>query len=176
MAAIQWLCLLLFQPTGLTPLLAVLHLYTFDPAWVRAGAAGDGPAMVFYDGSCALCHGSVRFVLAEDRAGNTFRFAPLDSAALRRSVTEERRRTLPDSIVVQRHDGTLLMRSGAVLYALRRLGGLWRPLAAAGGIVPRLVRDRVYEGIAAVRYRVFGRTVEACPIMPPDLRSRFDLE
>ena len=36
------------------------------------------PERLFYDGTCALCHGAVRFVLARDRDGSAFRFAPLD--------------------------------------------------------------------------------------------------
>ena len=33
--------------------------------------------LVFYDGRCGLCHHSVRFLLARDRDGALFRYAPL---------------------------------------------------------------------------------------------------
>ena len=36
-----------------------------------------GGVIVFFDGSCGLCHGLVRFLLARDRA-RWFRFAALD--------------------------------------------------------------------------------------------------
>jgi predicted DCC family thiol-disulfide oxidoreductase YuxK len=39
-------------------------------------------------------------------------------------------------------------------------------------VVPRFIRDRVYDGIAARRYRWFGRR-EACLVPTPELRRRF---
>jgi predicted DCC family thiol-disulfide oxidoreductase YuxK len=36
------------------------------------------------------------------------------------------------------------------------------------------VRDMIYDFIARVRYRLFGRRDQLCPIVPPELRARFD--
>ena len=130
---------------------------------------------LFYDGTCALCHGAVRFVLARDPEGRAFRFAPLDGAAFRAVATDERRASLPDSIVLATDDGRLLTRSDAVLHILGRLGRGWRVLARLGRLVPRGLRDAAYDLVARVRYRVFGRKDDACPVIPPALRSRFDL-
>lgn len=130
---------------------------------------------LFYDGTCALCHGAVRFVLARDPEGRAFRFAPLDSAAFRAVAKDETRASLPDSIVLATDDGRLLTRSAAVLHILGRLGRGWRVLAKLGGLVPRGLRDAAYDLVARVRYRVFGRKDDACPVIPPALRSRFDL-
>ena len=66
-------------------------------------------------------------------------------------------------------------RSDAALHLLHRIGGGWRRVAALGRLVPRGLRDAVYDLVARVRYRVFGRKDEACPVIPPALRSRFDL-
>ena len=130
---------------------------------------------LFYDGSCALCHGAVRFVLARDPEGRAFRFAPLDGAAFRAVASDEVRAGLPDSLVLATEEGRLLTRSDAVLHLLGRLGSGWRALARLGGLVPRGLRDDAYDLVARVRYRVFGRKDDACPVIPPALRSRFDL-
>ena len=53
---------------------------------------------LFYDGECGLCHAAVRFVLAEDRDGQGFRFAPLASESFARLAPAELRATLPDSL------------------------------------------------------------------------------
>ena len=127
---------------------------------------------LFYDGTCALCHGAVRFVLAHDRDGRLFRFAPLDSAAFRSACSEEDRLVLPDSLVVATEDGRLLLRSEAVLHLLERFGGGWRVLARLGRIIPRRLRDAAYDLVARFRHRVFGRKDDACPIVPPAIRSR----
>jgi predicted DCC family thiol-disulfide oxidoreductase YuxK len=133
------------------------------------------PEILFYDGYCGLCHRAVRFVIAQDRAGTLFRFAPLQGGKFPRLVGPAQRGTLPDSIVVMTTDGELLARSDAFLHILRRLGGAWKAWAVVLNIVPRRFRDFVYDFVARIRYRVFGRRDDLCPVMPPELRARFDL-
>ena len=130
------------------------------------------PEIVFYDGGCGLCHGAVRFVLAVDREGH-FRFAPLQGATFRQQIPEAERAGLPDSIVVKAAQGPLLSRSAAILYILRRLGGGWRGLAAVAGLVPRRLRDIVYDFVARIRLRLFARPDDYCPLVPRELRARF---
>jgi len=131
--------------------------------------------MLFYDGHCALCHGMVRFVLARDRGNAVTRFAPLQGQLFKERVEEAKRAALPDSLVLLTADGELLTRSAAVLHVLRKLGGIWRPIAAIGAVVPRPIRDVVYDGVARVRTRVFGTRDDTCPVIPTSARSRFDL-
>jgi predicted DCC family thiol-disulfide oxidoreductase YuxK len=132
------------------------------------------PEMLFYDGHCALCHRSVKFVLKHDRSGKLCRFAPLQGPTFEARVPAEKRAGLPDSVVVLTNDGALLVRSDAFLHVLLRLGGGWRSLAAVISVIPRAVRDAAYDFIARVRYRVFGTREDSCPVMAPDLRARFD--
>lgn len=139
----------------------VLHLFTFDPRWIP-GRWPRRRDLVLYDGSCALCHGVTRFVLSEDRHGTAFVFAPLPQ--------EDK-----ETVKVRTESGDLLGRSEAVLYLLERLGGFWRVLAVVGHVAPRRLRDAVYDLVARYRYRVFGRSASACPILPADLRSRFQV-
>jgi len=40
-------------------------------------------------------------------------------------------------------------------------------------VVPRFLRDGVYDGIARVRHKLFAKPSEACPLMPEELRRRF---
>lgn len=131
-------------------------------------------SMVFYDGACGLCHRTVRFAIARDRDGSRFRFAALGGETFRRLVPEPARAGLPDSIVVLTPDGSLLTRSGAVVHILERIGGSWRLPAGLLGLVPRGIRDLGYDGIARVRYRLFSKPTDACPVTPPELRARFD--
>ena len=130
--------------------------------------------VLFYDGHCALCHGTVKFVIKRDRGGAAFRFAPLQGETFQALVPEGQRAGLPDSIVVRTADGSLLARSDAVVRLLERLGGGWRILGAILAWIPRGLRDAVYDFIARVRYRIFGKRDDLCPIVPPALRQRFD--
>ncbi|MBI3798893.1 MAG: DUF393 domain-containing protein [Deltaproteobacteria bacterium] len=152
--------------------MVILHLFTFAPAWVRPQKA-SGVEIVFYDGHCGLCHHAVRFILAEDRVGDLFCFAPLDSENFRAAVCEADRTALPDSLLVLTTAGLLLTRSAAVLHILRRLGGVWRVLGNVVAVIPTAMRDRLYDGIARVRYRLFRAPAEVCPLVPDQLRRRF---
>ena len=129
---------------------------------------------LFYDGHCGLCHRAVKFVLRHDPGGRAFRFAPLQGETFLARVEAGRRVGLPDSVVVLTRDGELLLRSAAFLHILRRLGGEWGVLAAVLSLVPRGLLNMVYDFIARIRYRVFGRRDDLCPIVPAELRARFD--
>jgi predicted DCC family thiol-disulfide oxidoreductase YuxK len=129
---------------------------------------------LFYDGHCGLCHRAVKFVLKHDRGGKAFRFAPLQGETFLARVAAERRAGLPDSVVVLTRDGELLVRSAAFLHIFRRLGGGWGVLAAVLSFVPPGLLDFVYDFIARIRYRVFGKRDDLCPIVPAELRARFD--
>ena len=139
---------------------------------------GSNPApteMIFYDGHCGLCHWAVRFVLAQDQDGDAFRFSPLGSAAFVAAVPESERVDLPDSMVVHTAEGRVLTRSDGLLHILRRLGGRWRFIAIVAAVVPAVVRNRLYDVVARTRHRLFRRPADACPLIPPHLRARFDL-
>jgi predicted DCC family thiol-disulfide oxidoreductase YuxK len=129
---------------------------------------------LFYDGHCGLCHRAVKFVLRHDRSGQAFRFAPLQGETFLARVAAERRAGLPDSVVVLTREGQLLVRSASFLHILRRLGGGWRALAALLSMIPRRMRDIAYDFVARIRYRVFGKRADLCPVVPAELRARFD--
>lgn len=98
------------------------------------------------------------------------RFAPLDSA-----LGREARRRLPaldgiDSVILLHRDGAWV-KSTAVLEIARYVGGVWL-VALLGYLLPRTLRDWLYDAVARVRYRVFGR-YEACPVPPANQRQRF---
>jgi predicted DCC family thiol-disulfide oxidoreductase YuxK len=65
----------------------------------------------------------------------------------------------------------VLTRSDAGLKIARYLRGPWR-LAAIGHLVPRFLRDAVYDVIARHRHRLVSEA-ESCYVPPPALRTRF---
>ncbi len=176
---IAWIAALLAQIAALvltdsvsaSPELVALLPFTFDPGWIRPAsrAARD---TVLYDGTCGLCHASVRFLLAEDRGG-TIRYAPLGGATADALVPTAERERLPDSLIVVMEDATLLVRSRAIRHLSARLGGIWRIASIVMGLVPVSLADLAYSGVARVRRRLAATPPDACPVLPPDLRARF---
>ena len=130
---------------------------------------------IFYDGHCGLCHHWVKRVLAAGPSAEHFVFAPLQGDFIGSRLAPEERQALPDSIVVQTAEGKVLTRSTAVLYVMRRLGGLHGVFARVGSIIPRPLRELGYCAVARIRHRLFARPSEACPLMPPEMRERFRL-
>jgi predicted DCC family thiol-disulfide oxidoreductase YuxK len=132
--------------------------------------------LVLVDGYCTLCDRSVRFLLPRDPAGH-FRFASLDSPAARARIDAWQQRTgtmvtpLPESVLLLDDDG-LHVRSEAALRIAARLTAPWPLLARVARLVPRVVRDGVYNIIARHRYRWFGRR-DTCLTPTPEYRARF---
>jgi predicted DCC family thiol-disulfide oxidoreductase YuxK len=124
--------------------------------------------LLLYDGTCGFCARSVQFVLAHDRRG-TVRFGPLQGACGRALVAAHPELHAVDSVVW--YDGARVrVRSDAVLAVLRHLGGGWRVLAAAGRVVPRALRDALYDAVARRRFTLVAR---ACLLPRPEERARF---
>ncbi|MFT4569553.1 MAG: putative DCC family thiol-disulfide oxidoreductase YuxK [Hyphomicrobiaceae bacterium] len=154
--------------------LLILHMMAFEPAWLAPVGSDDPPDVVFYDGSCALCHGIVRFVLAEDPAPGRLRFAPLAGESFAKFGPHTAAST-PDAIAVSEAGAaTLLWRSDAVIRVCNRLGGVWRVVAFGLSLLPRWLRDAGYDVIASRRKSLFGSTTQACPLISPALRSRIE--
>jgi len=129
---------------------------------------------IFYDGDCGVCHWSVGFVARHDPTGEAFRFAPLHGEVFEETVGEDVGRDLPDSMVVQTAAGELLLRSQGAVYILRRLGPFWRFLGRLLAVVPRPIRDFFYDRFAANRKLLASKPEATCPVLPPELRRRFD--
>lgn len=131
------------------------------------GTGAGGALVVLYDGTCRLCQASVRFIVRRDPAGR-FRFAPLQGAA--GAAWLDRRPGQPPDSVVLIEEGAVYTRSTAALRIARRLRFPW-PLLYGLVLVPRPVRDAIYDGIARRRYAWFGWD-DSCPLPPPDVRAR----
>jgi predicted DCC family thiol-disulfide oxidoreductase YuxK len=126
--------------------------------------------IILFDGVCNLCNGFVQFVIRRDPSAR-FRFAALQSDAAAALLRQAGVSTpLPDSVVLVA-GGRVHVRSAAVLRVARGLRFPW-PLAYAGILVPPVIRDRLYDVVAARRYRWFGRR-ETCMVPTPDLATRF---
>jgi predicted DCC family thiol-disulfide oxidoreductase YuxK len=134
-----------------------------------------GEHLILYDGVCGLCNRTNAFVLSRDRR-ELFDFASLQSAfgrsVLRRFGKEPE--DLDTFYVVtdyRRESSTLLSKSGAALFVTSALVAPWRWLRVFG-VLPRGLRDRVYDLVASNRYRFFGR-YESCPMPRVEHRKRF---
>lgn len=130
----------------------------------------DEQPIILFDGVCNLCEGFVQFVIRNDPDA-TFHFAPLQSGIgeelLARCGWEEN--SLDGVVLID--DGRCYKKSDAVIRVARRLGMPFR-LLGPGWIIPRIIRDRIYDYVAVNRYAWFGKK-DACLMPTEDIRSRF---
>ena len=125
--------------------------------------------IIYFDGLCDLCDGFVRFLLARDRRAR-YRFAPLQGETARARLEDRFTGSAIETVVLE-EPKRFRVRSDAAIAILTGLGGLWR-LAAALRIVPRPLRDALYDYVARNRFRWYGRR-DACRVPTPAERERF---
>jgi len=125
--------------------------------------------VLFFDGECNLCNSTVQFVIRHDRK-KQFLFAPLQSEAGKHMLKELLASVGEDTFLLF-YRGKYYVRSGAALRVCKLLGSLWSLLYAAI-IIPRFIRDAVYDFISRNRYKWFGKSAE-CMLPTPELKERF---
>jgi len=129
----------------------------------------DHPILVF-DGVCNLCNGSIQYIIPRDPDG-TLRFAPLQSD-LGETVRESAGLSTDDlETVVLVDDGMAYTKSDAAIRVGEHLGGPYR-LLSLGRLLPRSLRDRIYDFVADHRYDWFGKK-DQCLIPDEDVSDRF---
>ena len=133
-------------------------------------AADPARPIILFDGVCNLCTASVRFVIKRD-SKSRFRFASLQSPVAEELLGAELQEEDRLGSVILVLDGKIYRKSTAALQTARRLDGLW-PLLSILLIIPRPLRDAVYDFIGSRRYRMFGKR-EVCWHPGGDLGGRF---
>ncbi|EIT83906.1 hypothetical protein A374_17764 [Fictibacillus macauensis ZFHKF-1] len=126
--------------------------------------------IVLFDGICTFCNGAVQFLLRHDRK-ERMQFGALQS--------EEGQALLQTYGLPQQEFQSLLVikdhriykKSDAALELVQELGVWWQPMRLFR-VVPRPVRDAVYDLIARNRYKWFGKN-EHCMLPAPNVRHRF---
>ena len=98
--------------------------------------------IIRYDGYCQLCSATVRWVIRRDRK-KRFSFRPLEDGA-----------SDSDTVLLE-EDGKLYERSTAVLRIASGLPFPW-PLLGVFFLIPRRIRDALYDWVARNRKKWFG--------------------
>lgn len=124
--------------------------------------------IVFFDGVCGLCNGFVNRLMRWDKH-HVLRFATLQghTAQVRLPMAH----TAELRTIIYLDGERILTRSTAALHIVMKLGGPWK-LAGLVLVVPRFLRDAVYNWIANNRYQWFGK-LDSCRLPSPEERALF---
>ena len=128
------------------------------------------PPVLLFDGVCNLCNASVQWILKRDPRGH-FRFAALQSEIGQKLLRQHGLASENFDTVVLVAGDRIFLRSDAALEIVRHIGGFWQ-LLYVFKILPRTLRDAVYNLVARNRYRWFGHR-EECMLPQPEWKERF---
>ncbi len=132
-----------------------------------------GQPILLFDGVCNLCNHFVQFILRYD-SHSRIRLGSLQSEAGRQLLEQfglDAGEGIPDTVVLL-YEGKSYTQSEAVLRTFRLLGRPWSWLSGPLGIIPTLLRNRIYAWVSRNRYRWFGKQ-ESCMLPTPEIRERF---
>ncbi|NTJ41553.1 DUF393 domain-containing protein [Agrobacterium larrymoorei] len=147
--------------------MTVAYSYRQDPS--VPDFPDDRPLIVF-DGECGFCSRDIDFVLRHDSQG-LFRFTPAQSPLGTALMRHYGCRTDNYETSLLIDNGIAYAYSDGVLRVLELMGGKIG-MAALLRIVPRFIRDGVYNLVARNRMKIAGRR-QACRMPAPEERDRF---
>ena len=127
-------------------------------------------SIVLFDGVCHLCNGSVNFLLKRDKK-ECFLFATLQSDSGQALLKQHQLSTNDLDTVILIQQGQFYTKSTAILRVLKELGRGWQ-IFYIFILLPRFIRDAIYNLVAHSRYRLFGKD-EQCRMPSPDIERRF---
>lgn len=129
--------------------------------------------VIFFDGVCNLCNNAVQFIIKRDRS-KKFKFASLQSEFAQKELVKRGFNPQPLLTIVLLSGQSIYTKSDAALKIARHLNKGW-PLLYIFIIIPRFLRNVIYDFISLNRYKWFGKRNQ-CMIPSPDLESRFPYE
>ncbi|WP_339785512.1 thiol-disulfide oxidoreductase DCC family protein [Paenibacillus sp. FSL R7-0313] len=130
----------------------------------------QGHPIVLVDGVCHFCQGLTKWIIKRDPEGK-YHFASLQSDVAKELLEKGNLSTDSMDTFVLIEYGKYYTRSTAALRLAKSLKFPY-PLLYVFIIVPKFIRNAVYNWVARNRYRWFGKD-EACMLPTPEIKDRF---
>ena len=124
--------------------------------------------IILFDGVCALCNNFIVFIAKNDKK-DIFRFLPLQNKNINKIINTKNINIKDLKSIVLIEDKNPKYKSNAAIEILINLNKIFL-LCTVFYIIPRIIRDIIYNLIAKNRYKIFGR-VENCSIVKSKMNS-----
>lgn len=161
-----WIALNGFTSYSGTMILTLLLL--FNPHWTTTPSDPKVKPYIFFDGVCILCDRFIRFLLEED-FGRHFYFAPLQGHTAKEKLNRGQAAQLHSVIYLD--EGKSYTKLDAIIMIFSEVGGMWVIIKILW-LVPKFVRDFVYDFIANHRHQWFG-TLNYCRFPTTEEKAYF---
>ena len=126
--------------------------------------------ILYFDGHCVLCNWWVRWLCKIDKK-NIFFFSTLER------ISESEKNRLPlenpkiDSVIVWDQKSPPKVEAEAILYIIKRIGGLWS-IFLIFKLIPLQLLNKLYRLIARNRKKWFGSYTK-CPLPEKKIKHSF---
>jgi len=126
--------------------------------------------IILFDGICNFCNAMVNFIISQDKK-NVFLFAALQSVPGKQLLEQCKIDWKTDDSFVVIENGKAYKKSNAALVLYNNLPWYWK-WSQIFWIVPRFIRDAVYDLVARNRHKWFGKK-DQCMIPTPQIKAKF---
>ncbi|WP_323740420.1 thiol-disulfide oxidoreductase DCC family protein [Filobacillus milosensis] len=125
--------------------------------------------IILFDGVCNLCNGLVQFLLKRDKE-DRFRFASLQGEQGQQLIQKHNIEYNLDTFIYIKAS-KVFTKSTAALHVLKDLKGFWQ-LLFIFVLIPKFLRDPIYNCIANNRYKWFGKQ-DQCMMPKTEYKNKF---
>lgn len=128
------------------------------------------PKLILFDGVCNFCNYWINVAIRSDNR-NRLHFAPMQSNIAKKLMESYGLDPLQTDSFIYIEEGKAHLRSTAVLRIARQLRFPF-PLLYAFIVLPRFIRDSLYDAVARNRYRFWGKR-ENCMVPTEEVKAKF---
>jgi len=125
--------------------------------------------IIFYDGDCGLCNRTVIWILKNDSKGY-FKFCSLQHELAKQLLSRHQVVIKMDTMYLLK-SGNIYSKSDAAIAIIEMLFRPFGSLISGYRIIPRFIRDGIYDFVASNRKKFFGSS--KCQLLSIDVRNRF---
>ena len=130
--------------------------------------------IIFFDGVCNLCNGFINYVINRNSSKSIY-YCTLQSD-IAKSILDENYINLISgtdfTTIYYVSNNKLYSKSSAILHIFLELSTFHKIIARILFIIPKFIRDNIYNLISRNRYRLFG-TKETCRLATKEEKQQF---
>ena len=126
--------------------------------------------VIIFDGICNLCCGWIQYLIRIDKTMK-FRFVSIQSERGQKLLNVIHENDKMTESIIYLKENKSFRESSAVLEILTDIGGVWK-LIAVLKLIPKPIRNKLYQLIAKKRYHYFGKRT-TCLLPSPENKKRF---
>ncbi|WP_144393354.1 thiol-disulfide oxidoreductase DCC family protein [Pleionea sediminis] len=130
----------------------------------------ENDSVILFDGVCKLCNAWSHFIIKHDKQYR-FKLASVQSPEGRQLLQHFDYSLDEYETMLVIDKKTCLEKSDAFFYVMSQLGSPWRALLLFK-VIPKRLRDWLYDRIALNRYQLFGK-YDQCLLPTPDHNKRY---